>query len=283
MLVKIFKDPGLYRDDLANLRLVCKRFSTYATEAFARECFSGSLRFEPSNDEFARLAAICSSGLQHFLKFVHFVHDTKCQSTQTNTRAGPNYSAIRTIKLGTPLYDMRHTRNLEKVLQRADRLENFMFSPVMIWYGIHWIRKHGMSAVFTNNFGHVRDRDVNKIEKANIILSSIRSDCLSKLFLSDSILPSATLKGLLERHSGTIRKLSLCNCQLVDGKWLNLLQWIPHGLSCLEHLQCLQETKVVHPHHSHPQSAVMWRARVTKSGKKNIDTYMTSLKKGDDF
>ena len=283
ILIKICNDPGLFRDDLANLRLSCKRISVYATEAFAKECLSDSLRFELLDHEFTRLAAICSSDLQPFLKSVHFVEGSDYQLAQIDTSVCPDYSSIRNIKLETPLYNMEHTLALEKVLQRANSLENFMFSPVMVSKGIHWFEKHEASGTFQPENTHYKLFDVKNIEKVTIILSSIRSGRLSELILADTILPYGSLQNLLERHSSTIRELSLRNCRLVDGTWLDLLQWIPHGLPRLEHLdlQCLREINSSQPLHWNSWSAVMWKDLVTNVGKKNIDAYMTSLKKGE--
>lgn len=43
---KIFQDPSLFKDDLANLRIVCKKVNLCATEAFAKERLQGSLRLD---------------------------------------------------------------------------------------------------------------------------------------------------------------------------------------------------------------------------------------------
>lgn len=180
---------------------------------------------------------------------------------------------------------MDHTLALEKVLQRTNSLETFMFSPVMISKGIHWFEKHEASGIFEPEIMHYKLFDVANIKRVNIILTGIKSGCLSELILADTILPYASLQNFLERHSGTIRKLSLRNCRLADGAWLDLLQWILHGLPRLEHLdlQCLREINSSQSLHRNPWSAVMWRHLVTNIGKKNIDAYMTSLKKGEKF
>lgn len=44
MLFRISQDSSLFKDDLANLRLVCKKVNLCATEAFAKERLQGSLR-----------------------------------------------------------------------------------------------------------------------------------------------------------------------------------------------------------------------------------------------
>ena len=119
MLLEVFKNPRLFADDLANLRLVCKLFNLYATEPFAMQSFQGSLRFDYSVHELTRLAAICSSALCPLLKSVHFVQLKNSRVAQVNTQLNADYSALKKIKFESPLGKADATRALGNLLARA--------------------------------------------------------------------------------------------------------------------------------------------------------------------
>ncbi|KAG9517605.1 hypothetical protein KCV07_g6119, partial [Aureobasidium melanogenum] len=280
VLLEIFKNPALFADDLASIRLVCKQFNLYATESFAYQSFQGSLRFDFSVHELTRLAAICSSALCPFLKSVHFIQLYSSQVTQVDTKMHADYSAIKEIKFESSLGMVGSTRAFGDLLALAKHLEVFSFSAAKPRKGIHWYEQQGL-AYFHNEkratVGKRRDR-----EMVDTILSSLRSDCLTELHLADMAFSVETLKALLERHCGTIRKFSLRGCELRQGSWTGLLQWMLQNLSCLNQIDL---------HHVYEIPAQPWGPwgylkpvvmdLVTEIGKESIEAYIASLQKQD--
>jgi hypothetical protein len=279
ILLKIFKDPELRDDDDANLRLVCKDFLPYATQALTDECFKDGLSLNPSPDDFARLAALCSSQLRPYLKSVYFRDYPAFRITQNNENVCPEYSAIQKIKFETHLWSLDATRILKKLLQQTNHLEIFMFNPRLVREGNSWHTKYDRSLPPLRTSG---DRSAER-GKVNAVLASIKSDCLSEMILADTVLSYKPLISLLEKHRGTIRKLSLRDCRLISGGWVDLLQWISYNLPSLEHLdlQYLQELTWRRAFSMYDYSDMMWETPVTTTGKKNIDTYIATLRNED--
>ncbi|KAG9737806.1 hypothetical protein KCU73_g9897, partial [Aureobasidium melanogenum] len=274
IMFKIFQDPSLFEDDLANLRLVCKRVNLCATEAFAKERFRGGLRLNFSVQAFKRVAAICSSNLRLSLESVLFVRDYNFTKTCICTKVRPDYSAIRNIKVESPLSSTISASALKELLEQAKHLETFSFSTAKTRRGIHWHEQHDLLESYRDAFG---DRAAKLRERAQVdaILSKLESDRLTELHLADIIFTVSALKTLLERHRGTVRKLSIRGCRLRSGSCVSLLSWISQNLPCLEQidLQLVFETSWG----SFPP--VVPGNLVTKVGKESIEAYITYLQK----
>jgi hypothetical protein len=164
----------------------------------------------------------------------------------------PDYSAIRKLKFESHFHVPFSAHAFNRVLQRTNHLERFIFYP---------------------------EGAKNERGKVDTIFSSIRSDCLSDLVITNTLASYRTLKCLLERHRETIRKLSMCSCQVTGGNWIDLLQWISHDLPSLENLELhnLQEMKWRRAFDKYDYSDMMCKTLVITTGKKDIDTYIASL------
>jgi hypothetical protein len=253
VLLEIFREPKLWQRDRANLRLVCKDLLPCATQALGEKYFQGDLRLNISSSDFVHLAGLCSSPLRFFLKSVHFTNGRRRRPTRKHKGMSPDYSAFQNIKFESHLELPFSARAFNKLLQQTKHLETFIFYPAKA-----------------------------KTERAKVdaILSSITSDCLSELVIESIGLSCRTLKGLLERHCDTIRKLSMCSCQVTGGTWIDLLQWISHNLPSLECLELhhLQEMKWRRAFDKYDYSDMMCETLVITTGKKNIDNYIASLR-----
>jgi hypothetical protein len=226
-----------------------------------------------------RLAAICSSQFRPFIKSVHFAHDWKRRVTQKIKATNPDYSAIRDIKFEAHLEMLDSTYTFKKVLQQVNNLETFIFSLMKADKDNCRCDLCRLPRLSDRSWW---DMDVERF-LVEMILSDIKSDCLSELVFANTILSYKTLKGLLERHRGTIRKLSIRGCELTGGTWIDLLQWISHNLPSLENLvlQNLQELKWRRVFNKYDHSDMMWETLFTTTGKKNLDTYIATLRDED--
>jgi hypothetical protein len=166
-----------------------------------------------------RLAAICSSQFRPFIKSVHFAHDWKRRVTQKIKATNPDYSAIRDIKFEAHLEMLDSTYTFKKVLQQVNNLETFIFSLMKADKDNCRCDLCRLPRLSDRSWW---DMDVERF-LVETILSNIKSDCLSELVFANTILSYKTLKGLLERHRGTIRKLSIRGCELTGGTWIDLL------------------------------------------------------------
>ena len=251
----------------------------YATKAFAEDSFGDVFRLNPSIGDLARLAALCSSQFRPFLKSVRFEDYYEFQWTKNNENLCPDYSGIQNIGFRTYLNNEVSIHVLKKLLQQTTRLQVFKFCPRMVRKGDPWYEQYRRFKPATRTSG---GKDEQR-EKVNVILSSIRSDCLSELDLADAVLSYKPLVSLLERHGGTIRKLSLHDCRLIGGSWIDLLQWVSSELPSLEYLclAFLQELKWRRAFNKYDYSDMMWETLVEITGKNNIDTYIASLDNGE--
>jgi hypothetical protein len=226
-----------------------------------------------------RLAAICSSQFRPFIKSVHFAHDWKRRVTQKIKATNPDYSTIRDIKFEAHLEMLDSACTLKQVLQQTNNLETFKFSLIKADEDNCRCDLCRSSRRFGRDW---MDMDGER-HQVDTIVSGIKSNCLSELVFANTILSYRTLKGLLERHRGTIRKLSIRGCELTGGTWIDLLQWISHNLPSLEHLvlQNLQELKWRRVFNKYDHSGMMWETLFTTTGKKNLDTYIATLRDED--
>lgn len=76
-------------------------------------------------------------------------------------------------------------------------------------------------------FRHTFDRN-------DELLGSIKSDCLSTLVLARLHVSASILNQLLDLHKETLSTLDVRSCLLVDGNWLEILEWIRLNLSHLQ-------------------------------------------------
>ncbi|KAH0287400.1 hypothetical protein KCU62_g6069, partial [Aureobasidium sp. EXF-3399] len=282
LLHKIHKDSGLRQDDRAKLRLVCKEFLPYATEALAELSMrNGFLCLNPSANDFERLAALCSSQLGPYLTSVHFLHYPSFRSTKMEEAVYPRYSAIQNVKFGTRLY-RDSTFVLKRLLLLTNHLKRFEFNPAAEHEDDTW-SAHSYNFLEPEPAQQLTVGKDEERERASTILSSIKSDCLSEVILTGTILSYKPLLGLLTRYGSTIRKLSFHSCRLVSGTYVDLLQWMSTELPALEHLdlQYLHELKWRRSLSRYDFSKTMWEAPVTLDGKKDIDTYIASLQRGE--
>jgi hypothetical protein len=281
LFLKIFEDPELGENDHANLRLVCKDFSPYATHLFVEQYFGDGLELDVESEDFARLSAICSSQFSPFIKSVHFVHNTEIRTTRPDIQTCPQYSAVRDIAFESHLEMLFSARALKKVLQQTNKLETFTFSPVKADNGACWCKLYRVYRRYAWVLGDDTNGDRDKV---NTILSGIKSDCLSELKFTSTVLCHKPLTSLLERHRGTIRKLSIRRCELIGGTWIDLLQWVSDNLPSLERLSLrnLQELKWRRAFNKYDHSEMMWPTLFTTTQVENLHTYIATLKRDGD-
>jgi hypothetical protein len=281
LFLRIFEDSELCEDDHANLRLVCKDFSLYATPILADHYFSDGLELDVESGDFARLSAICSSQFRPSIKSVHFVHDPEIRTTRPDIQTCPQYSAVRDITFESHLEMLFSARALKKVLQQTNNLETFTFSPVKGDKGACWCKLY---RIYRRHARVVGDDTNGDRDKVNTILSGIKSDCLSELNFTSTVLCYKPLTSLLERHRGTIRKLSIRRCELIGGTWIDLLEWFSDNLSFLERLslQNLQELKWRRAFNKYDHSEMMWPTVFTTTKVENLHTYIATLRRDGD-
>ncbi|KAG9601667.1 hypothetical protein KCU77_g3877, partial [Aureobasidium melanogenum] len=272
IMFKILQDPSLSEYDLANIRLVCKMINLFATEAFCKKCFSGGLCLGFCVEEFERLAAIYSSSLHPFLESVHFVRFYNLTPMQAYTKDPPNYSALKNINFESSLNSADSSTALKELLNQAKQLETLSFSTARKRDGIHWNEQRIHRDCINERETRNRER-----EQVDAILSKLKSDRLVELNLAEIIFTVRTFKALLERHSGTVRKLSIRGCGLRRGSCAGLLLWISQNLPCLEQidLQYIYETAwgAFNP--------VVLGELVTTVDKESIGAYIAFLQKQD--
>ncbi|KAH0336534.1 hypothetical protein KCU81_g8518, partial [Aureobasidium melanogenum] len=266
IMFKIFGNSSLTDKDLANLRRVCKWTNLCATEAFAKERFKKGLRLDFYAQEFERLAAIYSSNLAPFLECVHFVRNFDLPSIRAYPKAHPDYSALKNIDFESSLSDPGSPSALEELLGQAKHLETFSFST--------YNNPGGIDRMAGYYYDRGRERKIRDREQVDAIFSKLNSDRLTELNLAHVIFSVRTLKALLERHCGTIRKLSFLACGLRRGSCAGLLLWISQNLPCLEEIELRDVYETA------------WGAftyvvveMVKKSGKESIKAYVASLQK----
>jgi hypothetical protein len=183
VLLKILKESELCQCDCANLRLVCKDLSPYATEAFGEKCFNGGLCLSPSTADLVYLAALCSSQLGPYLLSVHFTHAGKHRASQKIERTNPEYSAIRIIGFGTCLEAPFVVRDFEKMLQQIKHLETIIFD-------IGKLKNGNRLCIPRKLFSQYKPGVVARYErreKVDTMVSSITSDRLTKLIFTSNI------------------------------------------------------------------------------------------------
>ncbi|KAH0161416.1 hypothetical protein KCU67_g6349, partial [Aureobasidium melanogenum] len=266
IMFMIFQDPSLVKNDLANLRLVCRWVNSCATEAFAKERFKRGLRLNFYAQEFERLAAIYSSSLGPFLESVHFVRNYDLPSIEAYARAHPDYSALKNINFESPLSNPGSPNALKELLEQAKHLETFSFSTAN--------NPRAEDRMAGEYYDHGRSREVRDREQVDAIFSKLKSDRLVELNLAHVIFSVRALKALLERHRGTIRKLSFLACGLRRGSCAGLLLWVSQKLPFLEEIELRDVYETA------------WGAftpvvigPVTYSGNESIKAYVASLQK----
>lgn len=282
MLHKIFKDPTLSRDDLFNLRTVCKDLSAYATEAFFEQRFRNGIELDVASKDFTCLASIYSSRFRPFIKSIHFKHVHEASSIQLNRTTCPNYSSIRSIKFEAHIEKLVSARALKEVLQQTNHLELFMLNLEKPKINSFWCSRRWRYRVNRDRKPVTIVKDEER-EKVDTILSGIKSDYLAELVVTSSFMSYQTLKSLLERHRGTIRRLSMISCQVTGGSWFDLLQWVSQNLPSLEYLELhrLQEMKWRREFDFYDCVGTMCHPSVTTTGKEDIETYLRSLGQSD--
>lgn len=220
--------------------------------------------------------------LRDFVPSIHFKHVHEASSIQLNKTTCPDYSSIRTIKFEAYIEKLVSARALKEVLQQTNHLELFMLNLEKLRDGSCW-------CFYEWSYRVIRDRKPVTIvkdeerEKVDTILSGIKSDYLAELVVTSSFMSYQTLKSLLERHRGTIRRLSMISCQVTGGSWFDLLQWVSQNLPSLEYLELhrLQEMKWRCAFDSSDCVGIMCDPSVTTTGKEDIETYLRSLGQSD--
>jgi hypothetical protein len=182
------------------------------------------------------------------------------------------------LKLPETLFS---ARALKKVLQQSNRLETFTFSPVKVDKGNCWCKLYRVYNRYLQECGGDTNEECDKV---NTVLSGIKSDCLSELDFTSTVLCYKTLTNLLDRHRGTICKLSIRRCKLIGGTWIDLLQWISDNLPSLEHLalQHLQELKWRRTFNKYDHSETMWPTLFTTTQVEDLHTYVETLRRDAD-
>jgi hypothetical protein len=200
-------------------------------------------------------------------------------SNYSRTATNPEYSAIRDIKFEAHLQILSSAYTFKKVLQQVNNLETFTLSLIKADKNKCRCDLCRLSRLDIRDWLEV---DTERFQ-VDTILSGIKSNCLSELVFANTILSYKTLKGLLERHRGTIRKLSIRGCELTGGTWIDLLQWISHNLPSLEHLvlQNLQELRWRRTFNKYDHSDMMWGTLFSITERKNLDTYIATLTDGN--
>ncbi|CAD0114210.1 unnamed protein product [Aureobasidium uvarum] len=229
LLALIIRGEYLTVNDLVNLRLICKQTKHFASSALGRRLFVDLKVWDKRNafNWFTNL--LRSDSGTHVQSFTLFEWRRKSGRTlppknyvHRETETKPDYSCLQDISVmycGDVLHDP--VRSWKKAVSAAVHLKAFRFvnSDEARSAGADWL------GVYPHKF---RSNDG--------LLSSIRSDSLRVLMLSHVHVSADKLKSVLEIHKETLSVIDIRSCMLVEGKWLEILDWTKTNLPRLQTL-----------------------------------------------
>ncbi|KAG9946746.1 hypothetical protein KCU85_g6183, partial [Aureobasidium melanogenum] len=218
LLAMIIGSDDLTVKDLQSLRLTCKHTKHFASNALGRRLFV-DLDIQYTREAFHWYTALLLSDLGGYVRSVSLI-----VSGTRFKRSHPRRKCVRKKSENKPAYSqLQHlttqwsngpVRSWKKVLCGACHLKT-----------LRVVDHDGFRAVFRHTF-----------DKNDELLKSIKSDSLDALILAHLHISGGILKRLLDIHKETLSTLDIKDCILVDGKWLDILDWIRLNLS---HLQIL--------------------------------------------
>ncbi|THV80374.1 hypothetical protein D6D29_06195 [Aureobasidium pullulans] len=233
-LLAILNSPELSEVDLANLRRACKQISPYATEVFAKRRFGTEFRLGFSIPNLIRLSQICPSALGPFTTCIHLEEVGKVPWV-AKPRVQPSYSSLREIKIDHLYHAVVPT--FKAIIANADQLEVFSLKAESESVYIRCERVRGRhqwpeSEEFRTGNGSfpIGFRDVD------MVIGKLHSSRLRKLEMLNADFSRNVFVDFLNKHKSTIEELKLQYCQLVQGRWHEVLTWIKANFSSLEHL-----------------------------------------------
>jgi hypothetical protein len=218
----IFKDEVLTNNDLASLRLTCKHTKYFASDILARRLFVDmDVQYTHCASEW--FPQLLSSDLGSHVRSLSLIRPMyplrRHALTKGNTE--PDYSQLQYLGV-TCCYGALNS--WKKVFCAAVHLKVLKVQPSTspcVGYQVpYWLR------VYRQRF-----------DQNDELLGSIRSDCLTELVLAGLHFSASALKQLLDYHSRTISTVDIKCCLLVDGTWLDTLNWIGSNLPNLQSLR----------------------------------------------
>jgi hypothetical protein len=220
----IFEGEVLTNDDLGTLRLTCKHTKYFASDILARRHFIDIDAYY-SHYGSGWFAHILSSDLGSHARSLSLIEPDwwhrsgHYAPTKGNTK--PDYSRLQYLRV---TYCRGAIDSWKKVLRAAVHLKILKVQPSTssrVGYQVpYWV------LVYRFMFDHNDE-----------LLSSIRSDSLTEVVLAGLHLSASALKQLLTYHSKTISAVDIKCCLLVDGTWLETLNWIGSNLPNLQSLR----------------------------------------------
>ncbi|KAH0161595.1 hypothetical protein KCU67_g6276, partial [Aureobasidium melanogenum] len=223
LLAMIIESADLTVKDLANLRLACKHTKHFASRALGRRIFVDlDIRYE--RDAFYWYTDLLLSDLGSCMRSVSLI--------TWPPRYGKSYPLKRHVRKKI------ETKPVYSQLQQltVDRVDG----PVRSWKKALCAASHLKTLRLTNPDDDRQDSSFwqavyrHKFDKSDELLSSIKSDCLDTLVLARLHVSGGILKRLLDVHKETLSTLDIKVCILVDGNWLEMLEWIRINFSRLQ-------------------------------------------------
>ncbi|KAH0379144.1 hypothetical protein KCU92_g8338, partial [Aureobasidium melanogenum] len=219
LLALIIENEDLTVKDLANLRLACKHTKHFASRALGRRIFV-DLDIRYTREAFHWYTALLLSDLGGYVRSVSLISSgSRLQKSYplkkyVKKKIGnePAYSQLQHLTIqwsGGPV------RSWRRAVCAANHLKTLRLSI------------HDEVYMEIIVFRHTFDRN-------DELLGSIKSDCLSTLVLARLHVSASILNQLLDLHKETLSTLDIRSCFLVDGNWLEILEWIRLNLSHLE-------------------------------------------------
>ncbi|KAH0336536.1 hypothetical protein KCU81_g8517, partial [Aureobasidium melanogenum] len=221
LLAMIIDSDDLTVKDLANLRLSCKHTKHFASSALGKRIFVDfDVRY--TREAFHWYTALLLSDLGGYVRSVSLISSgPRLQRSYplrkyVKKKIGnePTYSQLQHLTIqwsGGPV------RSWERAVCAASHLKTLRLAipdEIFMQLGV---------------FRHTFDRN-------DELLGSIKSDSLSTVVLARLHVSASVLNQLLDLHKETLSTLEIRSCLLVDGNWLEMLEWIRLNLS---HLQTL--------------------------------------------
>lgn len=224
ILALMTESDDLTVKDLTNLRLTCKHTKHLASRTLARRFFVDlGIWYEPNAFEW--LTDLLLSEMGSYIRSVcleAWTPSSQCYPLKYHkprqSVIQPEYSQLQDITIkrcGGPAYVWK------KALRAATLLKTFKpINPDVRFHSKYWLGAY--SHTFKSN---------------DELLNSIKSDVLNSLVLVDLHVSASVLKQLLDVHRQTLSSLVIKGCILVEGNWLEILNWVKLNLSRIRTLR----------------------------------------------
>jgi hypothetical protein len=224
LIAMIFEDNVLANDDLETLRLTCKHTKYFASDILARRHFI-DMDVHYNHYGSGWFAHLLSSDLGSHARSLSLTRPEWWRRPRHHAlpkgNTKPDYSRLQYLRV---TYCGGAIDSWKKVLRAAVHLKVLKVQPSTssrVGYQVPYCLR-----VYRHMFD---DNDE--------LLGSIRSDSLTEVVLAGLHLSAGALKQLLEYHSKTISTVDIKCCLLVDGTWLETLDWIGSNLPNLQSLR----------------------------------------------